>query len=62
MTAPPSVEEESGKSRHVPRFGPTTIIGAKPEEALGPNQAKLCVGAETVIIGTVIVVRHRSCA
>ena len=53
MTALPSGEEESGKSRLGPRFGPTTIIGALPEQALGPNPDKLSMGDESIIIGTV---------
>ena len=54
MTALPSVEEESGKSRLVPRFGPTTIIGEEPGPVPGPNEAKLCVGDEAIIIGVVV--------
>ena len=53
MTALPSVEEESGKSRLVPRFGPTTIIGEEPGPVPGPNQARLCMCDEAIIIGTV---------
>ena len=49
----PSREKESGKSRLRPRFGPNTIIGAEPEKALGPNQAKLSMGVEYIIIWTV---------
>ena len=53
MTARLTKDGESGKSRVGPRFGPTTGIGAEPDPLLGPNQAKLCVGEEAIIIGTV---------
>ena len=53
MTTIPSVEEESGKYRLVPRFGATTIIGEEAGPVPGPNQAKLCVGDESIIIGVV---------
>ena len=51
MTALPSVEEESGKTRLVPRVGPTTIIGEEPGPVPGQNQAKLLIGNEAIIIG-----------
>ena len=44
---------ELGKSRLAPRFGPTTIIGEVLGPVPGPNQAKLCVGDESIIIGVV---------
>ena len=43
-----SKDGELGKSRLVPRFGSTTIIGEP-----GPNQAKLCVAGGCIIIGRV---------
>ena len=41
-----SKDGELGKSRLVPRFGPTTMFGEP-----GPNQAKLCVAGESIIKG-----------
>ena len=43
-----SKDGELGKSRLVPRFGSTTII-VEP----CPNQAKLCMAGESIIIGMV---------
>ena len=43
-----SKDGELGKSRLAPRFGTTTIAGEP-----GPNQAKLCVAGESIIIGMV---------
>ena len=53
LTALPSVEEESGKSRLVSRFGLPTIIGEEPGPVPGPKEAKLCLGDEAIIIGVV---------
>ena len=48
LTTHLSKDGELSKSRLATRFGPTTIIGEE-----GPNQAKLCVAGETIIVGMV---------